>query len=319
MNILDLTQQTEDNAEVEVIQEKGNETNVEQFQHFWPMHSIIPTMTTPRKKINMQEKPLCKQISDQGLVTKGFLQNKQMERVSTKNWGEGIAYIRNLFALSTVWINPIRLDSKLGQWKHETLTNWIIFMWETMMPKDLASYIRQPAIFEKLDQLRQKENSAINLVLKYMDDGHLDEEIKLLITVNYNFYRLVFSNTCYIIYFNTSECCILKKFIGNYESWRRTKEMERRSYLPNPSHLSSASRPCEPVQVIKVDPDPLTEAEKREILKKQKSQERERVLKKRLHEMNGSEKKNKELAKLFFAEKRKKTLLILRIYVNFFL
>ena len=79
-----------------------------------------------------------------------------MGRASKKNWGEGIAYIRNLFALPTVWINPIRLDSKLGQWKHETLANWIIFMRETMMPKDLASYIRQPGIYEKLDQLRQK-------------------------------------------------------------------------------------------------------------------------------------------------------------------
>ena len=151
-----------------------------------------------------------------------------------------------------------------------------------------------------------------------MDDGHLDEEMKLLITVNYNFYRLAFSNTCYIIYFNTSECRILKKFVGNYESWKRTKEMERRSYLSNPSHVSSASRPCEPVQVIKIDLDPLTEAEKRKILKKQESQEGERVLKKRLHEMNGSEKKNKELAKQFFAEKRKKALLILRMYVNYF-
>ena len=130
-----------------------------------------------------------------------------------------------------------------------------------------------------------------------MDDEHLDEEMNLVIIVNYNFYRLIFSNTCYIIYFNTSECRILKKFIGNYESWRRTKEMERRSYLSNPSHLSSTSRPCEPVQVIKIDPDPLTEAEKREILQKQKSQARECVLKKRLHEMNGSEKKNTELAK----------------------
>ena len=41
-------------------------------------------------------------------------------------------------------------------------------MWEKMIPRDLASYIRLPDIFKKLDQLRVKENSAINLVLKYM-------------------------------------------------------------------------------------------------------------------------------------------------------
>ena len=36
------------------------------------------------------------------------------------------------------------------------------------MPQGLASYIRLPGIFEKLDQLHVKENSATNLVLKYM-------------------------------------------------------------------------------------------------------------------------------------------------------
>ena len=39
------------------------------------------------------------------------------------------------------------------------------------MPQDLTSYIRLPGIFKKLDQLRVKEDSAINLVLKYMGDG----------------------------------------------------------------------------------------------------------------------------------------------------
>ena len=69
----------------------------------------------------MCEKPFRKQIADQRLVAKGFLQNKQMGTANKKNWGEDIAYIRNLFALLTVWINPIRLDSKLGEWKHNAL------------------------------------------------------------------------------------------------------------------------------------------------------------------------------------------------------
>ena len=56
-----------------------------------------------------------------------------------------------------------------------------------MMPRDLATYIRLPGIFEKLDPLRVKENSAINLVLKYMKKGHLDDEMKSLIAINHNF------------------------------------------------------------------------------------------------------------------------------------
>ena len=55
--------------------------------------------------------------------------------------------------------------------------------------------------------------------------------------------------------------------------------------------------------MIKIDPDPLKEAEKREILKKQKNEEHEKKLKNRLHEMIEQEKKNKDLAKKIFVEK----------------
>ena len=74
----------------------------------------VPTMTSPRKKIKMYERPktLNEQISNQRLVAKGFLQNKQMGRASKKNWKDDIAYSRDLFALLTVWVNPICLDSK---------------------------------------------------------------------------------------------------------------------------------------------------------------------------------------------------------------
>ena len=43
VNMLDLTQM-ENNMEVELIQENGNETS-EQSQHFWPMHSMPPPTT----------------------------------------------------------------------------------------------------------------------------------------------------------------------------------------------------------------------------------------------------------------------------------
>lgn len=190
------------------------------------MHSIVLTMTVPPcKKISMWEKLLSKQIRDQRLIVKCFLQNKQMGRVSKKNWGEDIAYIRNLFALLTAWLNPICLDSKFRQWKHESLYNSIRFMWDKMVPWDFASYICLKGIFGKLDQLHLKENSAINLVLKFVEDGHLDDEMKSLIAVNHSFYRLVFPSACNIIYFNTSKCHILNDFLTGSAPKKSRKEI----------------------------------------------------------------------------------------------
>ena len=294
VNILDLTH-TENNTEVELIQENGKETNVEQFQHFWPMHCMVPPTTTipplPRKIITMCKKPLSKQIANQRRVAKAFLQNKQLRRANKKHWSEDIAYIRNLFAPLKVRNNPICLDSKLGEWKHNALYERITFMWEKMIPWDLASYIRLPGIFEKLDNICVKENSAINLVVKYMKDGHPDNEIKSLIAINHNFYRLIFSNACNMIYFNTSECYILNNFLSNFQSWKHTKDIERRNFF-SASSLATNSRHADPVlvvSVIKTEPGLLTEAKNREILKNQKNKERKKMLKRQLHEMNEQE------------------------------
>ena len=233
MNILDLTQ-AENNTEVELIQEKGNKANVKQFQHFWRMHCMVPPTTTippsQRKKVTMCENTFDKQIANQRLVPKGLLQNKQMGRTNNKNWREDIAYIRNLFALLKIRNNLICLDSKLEEWKHSGLYQRIMFIWEKMIPQYQASYIRLPGIFKELDELCVKENSAINLVLKYMEGTHIDKEMKSLMAINRNFYRLVFWNACNIIYFNISECYILNSFLSNFHSWKYTKDAERRNF-----------------------------------------------------------------------------------------
>ena len=233
MNILDLTQ-AENNTEVELIQEKGNKANVKQFQHFWRMHCMVPPTTTippsQRKKVTMFENTFDKQIANQRLVPKGLLQNKQMGRTNKKNWREDIAYIRNLFALLKIRNNLICLDSKLEEWKHSGLYQRIMFIWEKMIPQYQASYIRLPGIFKELDELCVKENSAINLVLKYMEGTHIDKEMKSLMAINHNFYRLVFWNACNIIYFNISECYILNSFLSNFHSWKDTKDAERRNF-----------------------------------------------------------------------------------------
>ena len=47
-------------------------------------------------------------------TAKGFLQNRQMGKACKKNWDSDIPYIRNVFTFLTVWLNPIRIDAKLG-------------------------------------------------------------------------------------------------------------------------------------------------------------------------------------------------------------
>ena len=159
VNMLDFMQ-TENNTELELIQENGSETNFEQFQHFWTMDSMAPPTTTipplPRKKITLCEKLLSKQIADQRLIAKGCLENKQMGRANKKSCGVDIAYIRKLFALLMVLDQGHSLDFKREEWKRNALYEWITFMWEKMMPHNLTSYIRLPGIFKKLDQLRVK-------------------------------------------------------------------------------------------------------------------------------------------------------------------
>ena len=139
-----------------------------------------------------------------------------------------------------------------------------------------------------------------------MEDGHLDDEMTSLIAINHNFHRLIFSNACNIIYFNTSEYHILNNFLSDFQSWKHAKDVERRNFF-FASSPATTSRHVDPVQVVpvsKIGPDPLTEAEKREILKKQENEESEKKLKRQLQEMNEQEKKNKDLTKKTFVEKR---------------
>ena len=87
--------------------------------------------------------------------------------------------------------------------------------------------------------------------------------------------------------------------LSDFQSWKHDKDVGRRIFFSALS-LATTSQHADPVQVvpvIKIDPDTLTEAEKLEILKKQKNEECEKKFISRLHEMNEQEKKNKDLAK----------------------
>ena len=44
------------------------------------------------------------------------------------------------------------------------------------MPKELEQFIHQYDVYKKLE-VKIKENTAINLVYKFLKDGHLDNEM----------------------------------------------------------------------------------------------------------------------------------------------
>ena len=120
-----------------------------------------------------------------------------------------------------------------------------------------------------------------------MEHSHLDDEMKALIAINHSFCSLVSLDASNIISFNTSECCILSNFLSNFQSWKHTADVERRNFFSasSPATTSQHADPVHAVTVIRNGPDPLTEAEKREMLKKQNNKEREKMLKRSLHKM----------------------------------
>lgn len=82
-------------------------------------------------KLMSKEKTFEQRMSDQWLAAKGYLQSKHIGGASKKNWYSNIAYVQNIFALLTVWLNPNRLESKLGRLRHDILRHWVTCLWET--------------------------------------------------------------------------------------------------------------------------------------------------------------------------------------------
>ena len=155
----------------------------------------------PSKKKECERTEMEHQIVTQRQASKGYLQNRQMSKACKKDWDMDIAYIRKVFAFIAVWINPLRIEPKIGMFAHQNLCQWIYFMWDTMIPRTLQEFI-------KTDQLRRKlewdikENTAINLIQDFLSDGHLDLEMQRLIQLNHTFYKSIFSTASYVIYHN---------------------------------------------------------------------------------------------------------------------
>ena len=115
-----------------------------------------------------------------------------MGKACKKDWDMDIAYICNVFAFIAVWINPLRIEAKIGMFAHQNLCQWIYFMWDTMIPRALQDFIKTDQIRRKLEW-DIKENTALNLIQDFLSDGHLDLEVQRLIRLNHTFYKFIFS------------------------------------------------------------------------------------------------------------------------------
>ena len=130
---------SDDKASAQQQQQQGRGAN--QLQAGNPRLQDKPTRTKPgfivaehrtkkryektlvkKKKIH-QSKFKSKLVNSRS-TAKGFFKNRQMGKASKKDWDTDIAYITNIFAFLTGWLNLIRIDAKLGQFIHRNAVNW---------------------------------------------------------------------------------------------------------------------------------------------------------------------------------------------------
>ena len=89
-------------------------------QHAPHQASCWLTETAPKKEMLLRKKRKFERSEFESelvscrTIAKGFLQNRQMGKACRKNWDSDIPYIPNIFVFLTAWVNPIRIDAKLG-------------------------------------------------------------------------------------------------------------------------------------------------------------------------------------------------------------
>ena len=249
-------------------------------------------------------------IVTQRQASTGYLQNRQMGKACKKDWDTDIAYIRNVFAFIAVWINPLRIEAKIGMFAHQNLCQWIYFMWDTMIPRALQDFIKTDQIHKKLEW-DIKENTTLNLIQDFLSDGHLDLEMQRLTRLNHTFYKFIFSTVSNVIYHNLKEIKTLESFVRAFNEWQSTTS---RGWLPQPPPPGSFQfqvlvevpqyAPYPPgamVESKKINLEPLSEKDRMAILKKRQSIEEKKELEQRLEELNEKKKKIKD-----FENNRKK-------------
>ena len=233
-----------------------------------------------------------------------------------------MAYIPNVFAYLTVWLNLIRIEAKIGKYVNIYMASWILFMWDQMMPKALNDFIKKEEVRAKLEW-QVKENTALNLVYNFLKDGNLDAQLRTLIRLNHNFYRFIYSNLINLIYFNTKEVHIQERFVSQFNEWQAkaaggwlsppVNSYDIQPPPPPPPPMTPAPTMTETLKPTmvdiqlprKIDPAPLTENERKAIMKKQKRDHEKIELELKLEEMT-VQKKIQKLSEKEFKMKKKK-------------
>ena len=118
-----------------------------------------------------------------------------MGKASQNGLDTDIAYIRNIFAYLTVWLNPIWIEAKFGRYTHPLAAGWELYMWDTMMPRALNEFIKQEGIKSKLES-QIKESTTLKKVHVLLAGANIDESFQNLIHLNQIFYRFMYSTLC---------------------------------------------------------------------------------------------------------------------------
>ena len=234
----------------------------------------------PTKKWKENQSELEKQLINQRASSKGFLQNQQMGKAIKKDWDTDIAFVQNLFAYLLIPVN-----------------------------------IRREYVWRKIEW-DIKENTALNIIHDFLKEGHLDEEMQLLIQMNHNFYGFMNSTTINIIYFNMKEIYIQERFLEKYNKWWSSAQggwlsislpvnQYRCMGLPNPQVMQYPPLPNNVVvQSEKIDPASLNEHEKSDILKKQKQTLEKESLKCKIEQMDAIKRQQKIVQQDFLKNKK---------------
>ena len=111
--------------------------------------SIVPQKEMPKPPSNNKKVPRSDfetKLFNSRSAAKVLQQNWQMFKASKTVWDTNITNIRNVFAYLTVWLNPIQIEAKLGRYTHSLTAGWVLYIWDTMMPRALNKLIIQKDI-----------------------------------------------------------------------------------------------------------------------------------------------------------------------------
>ena len=141
----------------------------------------------------------------------------------------------------------------------------------------------------------QREH-RLNKAHEFLAGANIDESLQNLIRLNHNFYRFMYSTCVNIIYMNTKEVQIQERYAKGYSNWRA---IAQGGWIGQPMSNNYALQYLPPlslntvVEQKQINIDPLSEDEKKEILKRQKLVQEQAKLEQKIGKMNTLKRKQK--------------------------